>query len=200
MKLQGWWVHSSGNSALAALTRLLPTIVCWELWKARNKVCFEDVVTTRTGLLHQITLQLHAVGHAFPFRCTNTGDATLRGQGLVPFLVYPRHRTIALSWSCPTRPYVKLNVDGSSLGNPGDSGGGGLVRDNSGCFLYGFSSYYGWQTNMHAEASARLEGIQLCLSQGYGHVLVELDSLTLLNVVQGRSKCPWRIFPIVSAI
>ncbi|XP_071933136.1 uncharacterized protein [Coffea arabica] len=171
MKLQSWWMHSFGNSTLAALTRLLPPFICWELWKARNKACFEDVVATSTSLLQQITMQLHT--------------------GLVLLLVYPsKRRAIALSWSYPIRPYVKLNIDGSSLGNPGDSGGGGLIRDDSRRFLCGFSSYYRWHTNTHAEASALLEGIQLYLLPGYAHAMVELDSLTLLNVVQGWSKFP----------
>ena len=32
----------------------------------------------------------------------------------------------------PPDPFIKLNTDGSALGNPGLAGAGGLLRNNSG--------------------------------------------------------------------
>ena len=54
-------------------------------------------------------------------------------------------------------------MDESSLGNPGYSGGGGVVQDSFGNVLVGFPLAFGIRTNMEAEAMALLEGIKLCL-------------------------------------
>ncbi|XP_027155463.1 uncharacterized protein LOC113782309 [Coffea eugenioides] len=73
-----------------------------------------------------------------------------------------RRRTgISLSWSLPPFPYVKLNVDGSSLGNPGLTGVGGILRNHTGRVLKAFSTFYGFCTNTEIEAMALLEGLRL---------------------------------------
>lgn len=46
---------------------------------------------------------------------------------------------------------VKLNVDSSSIGNPGRSGFGGLLHDCQGQWLGGFSGFCGITTNIKAE-------------------------------------------------
>nr|POE97975.1 putative ribonuclease h protein [Quercus suber] len=41
---------------------------------------------------------------------------------------------------CPTPPpYVTINIDGSSKGNPGIFGAGGMARSATGEWLWGFS-------------------------------------------------------------
>ena len=37
-----------------------------------------------------------------------------------------------IQWSKPEASWLKLNTDGSSLGNPGLAGGGGLIRNEEG--------------------------------------------------------------------
>ncbi|CAA6662919.1 unnamed protein product [Spirodela intermedia] len=49
----------------------------------------------------------------------------------------------------------KLNVDGASQGNPGPSGGGGILHDSTGCILFAFSNFYNIRTNTEAEAMAQ---------------------------------------------
>ncbi|CAA7403208.1 unnamed protein product [Spirodela intermedia] len=46
----------------------------------------------------------------------------------------------------------KLNVDEASQGNPGPSGGGGILHDSTGCILFAFSNFYNIRTNTEAEA------------------------------------------------
>ena len=56
-------------------------------------------------------------------------------------------------------PYLKLNTDGSALGNPGPvgaagGGGGGVLRDHRGRWIIGFSLHVGLTTNNMAELAA----------------------------------------------
>ncbi|KAG4909309.1 hypothetical protein JHK87_055425 [Glycine soja] len=54
----------------------------------------------------------------------------------------------------PPDQWFKLNTDGSSLGNLGASGFGGIIRDSLGSFIIGFSGYCGHTTSVHAELFA----------------------------------------------
>ena len=51
-------------------------------------------------------------------------------------------------------PYIKLNTDGSAIGNPGLAGAGGILGDSSGWWLLGFSLNLGIVTNNMAELAA----------------------------------------------
>jgi len=47
-----------------------------------------------------------------------------------------------------------VNVDGSSFGNPGNAGFGGLLRNDIGVWLHGFSESCGRASTLLAELSA----------------------------------------------
>lgn len=52
-----------------------------------------------------------------------------------------------VSWRAPPDGWCALYVDGSSLGNPGRAGAGGVVRDSTSrwCFhCFGFSAFVGF--------------------------------------------------------
>ncbi|GMP58876.1 hypothetical protein CsSME_00022384 [Camellia sinensis var. sinensis] len=54
-------------------------------------------------------------------------------------------------WSCPIAGKLKLNTDGSSKGDPGQAGYGGLLRDEAGTWVWGFYGYLGSCTSLEAE-------------------------------------------------
>ena len=50
--------------------------------------------------------------------------------------------------------FMKINTDGSSRGNPGHAGIGGIGRDNAGGMVFLFSTYKGQYSNNLMEALA----------------------------------------------
>jgi len=56
-----------------------------------------------------------------------------------------------VAWKPPLGATVKLNVDGSYLGNPSRSRFEYLIKDTNGNWLFGFSSSCGITTNMNAK-------------------------------------------------
>lgn len=56
---------------------------------------------------------------------------------------------------------LKLNVNGSSKGNPGSSGVGCFVRDGSAKVLLAVSLYFGFGDSVSAELKALLKGLKL---------------------------------------
>ena len=51
-----------------------------------------------------------------------------------------------IKWATPNEPYVKLNMDGSSIGNTGMADVRGLLQDSSGLWISGFSLNMGIAT------------------------------------------------------
>lgn len=96
-------------------------------------------------------------------------------------------------WRCPMQGVVKLNTDGCSRGNLGRRGGGGLFRDSEGRFRLGFSCSFGELTNLHIEMKALLHGVQLELARGYFNLQLESVSLVLVQIIQGKVRCPWSL-------
>ena len=54
---------------------------------------------------------------------------------------HPRNNylPIPVRWHFPRKDWIKVNIDGSSLGSPGVSAGGAIFRDSLGVFLGAFS-------------------------------------------------------------
>ena len=58
---------------------------------------------------------------------------------------------MAVRWLLASEPHITINTDGSSKGNPGPSGAGGLARSESGAWLWGFPLSLGSTNNTMAE-------------------------------------------------
>ena len=64
----------------------------------------------------------------------------------------------------PPAPYIKLNIDGSAISNPGVAKAGGILRNHSGDWISGFSLHLGLASNNMVELTAVRQGLGL----GYG--------------------------------
>ena len=79
--------------------------------------------------------------------------------------------------------WFKLNTDGSSLGNPGLAGGGGIIRNHVGDWVGGFSRAIGITTSVQAELRALKDGLNLAIDLRILNLEVEMDSLVAVELV-----------------
>nr|DAD39579.1 TPA_asm: hypothetical protein HUJ06_013902 [Nelumbo nucifera] len=105
-----------------------------------------------------------------------------------------------IKWLPPVVFIVKINVDGASRGNPGESIRGGIFRDHEGSFLFGFSCYFGIASNM----KAKLLVIQQVVSYAKDHNLrslwIESDSKMAVEILNKSCSYPWKVLGIVDEI
>ncbi|XP_042497525.1 3-oxoacyl-[acyl-carrier-protein] reductase, chloroplastic-like [Macadamia integrifolia] len=83
-----------------------------------------------------------------------------------------------------------IGNDGSSLGNPGRAGAGGIARNKEGQICNSFSIYLGIKKIFEAEFEAVLEGLIMAKRYGASEVWVESDSAGVVSVVQ-KNQVPW---------
>lgn len=77
----------------------------------------------------------------------------------------------------------KVNSDGSSLGNPGLTGGGGLIRNNKGEWIRGYARAIRSTTSVVAELWALRDGICLCIALKLQAVVFELDAKLVIDLL-----------------
>lgn len=66
-----------------------------------------------------------------------------------------------VKWQKPNRGWFKLNVDGSSLGNPDCMGVGGIIRNDQGYLTVAFVKELSHGSNNEAELLALYYGLKL---------------------------------------
>ena len=68
-----------------------------------------------------------------------------------------------IRWERPNSGWVKLNTDGAASGSTNTTGCGGLIRNDQGNWLVGFSRNIGLANSFMAETWALRDGLMLCL-------------------------------------
>lgn len=79
----------------------------------------------------------------------------------------------SVEWIAPEFGILKFNVDGSSRGNPGISGAGGVVRNHNGEFVGVFSEALGNRWTYEAEVIAILKALQFSKQHSLNHLVID---------------------------
>lgn len=140
-------------------------ITCWQIWKSRNEEIFSDTRWQDWRVLSHIRSLLDSTLKAFGFGSVGKTSRVV-------------------SWHPLSSETVKLNTEGSSLGNPGNSGYGGLIRNSCGEWLLGLSGRCGFTSNLNAELHAISHGLDIAWDKGIKDVICELDSQLALSLVE----------------
>ena len=79
--------------------------------------------------------------------------------------------------------FLKINIDGSSRRNPGDSGIGAIGRGSDGGMIFLLSSYKGQHSNNSMEALAIKDAIERGCSLGWRQIICESDSQIVVDML-----------------
>lgn len=195
--LSFWMYHSHGDIMTKCL-KILPSLICWYIWKWRNNIIFEGSNWSFQFIISEIWKYLLIILKS------SFKHFDLRAHSWIELIDLLDNRpsisrTIQVIWKFPSRA-LKLNTNGSSRGNPGPSSGGGVLRNESGLVLFAFSEFFGLKTNLQAEAQALLLGLCICHQLDISNVIVECDSASLINMVCGKASIPWKLKVVLKKI
>ncbi|GLJ30420.1 hypothetical protein SUGI_0602070 [Cryptomeria japonica] len=101
-----------------------------------------------------------------------------------------------IRWKAPPVGWLKLNFDGACRGNLGVSSFGVVIRNNKVKLLLGSYGALGVATNNEAEIRALLEGLKLCVTNKMTKIVIEGDSLVIIQGIikrgfQSRNLNKW---------
>ena len=148
-----WLFHNLNGLCLAACRHWahLFGVAVHFLWCIRNEEIFERLAPTPEEIFNRFQAVLHGRLLATVFR-----THTIGADRQVSFI----------GWELSPSNWVKINSDGSVLDSVKASCGG-LIRDDSGAFLDGFSMNLGSCLITIAEVWGALYGLELAWNKGF---------------------------------
>ncbi|XP_071917134.1 uncharacterized protein [Coffea arabica] len=190
--LLSWWLLATTSEEWRFVLARLPSWICWNIWKARNKAVFEGVVPQNQELCKAIFRDIKAM---FEIQFSRVVDARVFPEMCDAIAKLPslKYGFTIVGWKPSATGQLTLNTDGCSKGNPGMSGGGGVIRDSDGHLVFAFSAFLGEETSLRAEILALLIGLRLCVGRGVATPFVQSDSAVLVGVLQRRFHYPWHV-------
>ena len=93
--------------------------------------------------------------------------------------------------------WKKLNTDGSVFGSFGQVGCGGVVRDEHGNWIVGFTRHIGTTNFFAAEFWGLRDDLSLCLSLNIPCLVVEVDAKAVVDVPRNHNYDNIIISPIM---
>ncbi|KAL4287834.1 hypothetical protein AHAS_Ahas19G0225800 [Arachis hypogaea] len=105
-----------------------------------------------------------------------------------------------VKWKPPPEGWVKLNTDGAAQKNPGRSGCGGLLRNNEGRWIAGFSHRTGEATAFTAELWGVVKGLELAWTMDFRKVVMEVDAAAVVQRLNGGKKLASHPNPVIRKV
>lgn len=176
---------------LAWMFQVLPALIIWHLWKARNGFNYDGVRPSLQFTCSSICTDLRQLAHIrFP-------ALDLQRMGWLEFvsrgeMVKVRLKGMPVYWDKPRLQEYKLNTDGSLLQN-GCGGGGGVLRDRNGRMIFAFTEAYSEVSVLAAEMRALITGLQMCTDRGLNSVQIEVDSKLLVQMFKKEMSVPIKL-------
>ena len=88
-----------------------------------------------------------------------------------------------IRWEKPFAGWMKLNIDGSVFGSLGVAGCGGVIRDDYGQWISGFTKRIGITNSFIAELWGLREGLIMCCDLNISSLIVELDARAVVDLL-----------------
>lgn len=141
----------------------------WNIWKSRNNLVFNRK-GENPNLAMEVMYQAKEYLHCVPTPRLQTCRVIRRIQ-----------------WERSMQGWKKLNMDGSSIGLHGLVGCRGVVRNDNGKWVVGFSKRMGVTSSFFAELWGLREGLKLCCHLNIHCLEIELDAQSIVDVLGNLS-------------
>ncbi|KAH9291439.1 hypothetical protein KI387_043370, partial [Taxus chinensis] len=117
----------------------------WGLWKIRNDSVFRDqkplIVVAKRKILAAIKENLKLFKGKTKNPCPKWEQEVLDKFTYSPVKIKSPGKNVY--WIRPMGNTIKINFDGASKGNPGQAGGGGILRNSEGDWLFVYAGPLG---------------------------------------------------------
>ncbi|KAL4301928.1 hypothetical protein GQ457_10G020040 [Hibiscus cannabinus] len=147
------------------------SVICWQLWKMRCNLLFNDLFVERDDFLDNCSrLASEYIAHL------SIGNSGLNQSNSAMIL-----------WKKPPPGWFKANTDASVCNQTALAAVGWVLRDDCGEWVFGFSRKVGRCSVLLAELWAIHDMLQHVWALGPRKVLIESDNVEAIRILQYRS-------------
>ncbi|KAL9454363.1 hypothetical protein AB3S75_009869 [Citrus x aurantiifolia] len=186
LDLRDWLCFNLGKAGINKVVddwTCLFGVAVWKIWFWRNQFIFNHNAPCCTQMATEIRSWVHDIHIARA--CLN---------------VVRTSKTIQeIGWQAPSESFFKLNTDGSRLKN-GLASAGGLVRDCSGTWQFGFGMNIGLCSVTSAELWGLFQGLHLAWNRGIRYLVAEVDRQCIFQLISSTRTEPNAHLSLINAI
>lgn len=107
--------------------------------------------------------------------------------------IKPKLYHLIIKWEFPPEGILKCNTDGACRGNPGVGTYGFCMRNTMGDLVCAEAGFIGYTTNVEVEMRAILEALRYCVTKEIKKIIIESDSLLMVNIIKRIWRVPWEL-------
>jgi ribonuclease HI len=164
------------------------------IWFARNQARFNNKHVNWKSAISMIIANTSIAGNATRKSSTNS----VRDFTIIKTFNVSTHQPRApiikeVIWSPPLQSWIKCNIDGASIGNPGNSACGGIFRNHEADFVCCFAEPLGNSSSYLAELNGALRAIDLAFENSWNNIWLETDSSLVVLAFQNEGHIPWSL-------
>ncbi|GAA0140830.1 hypothetical protein LIER_42630 [Lithospermum erythrorhizon] len=167
--------------------QLIPVIILWVLWEARNKVIHEQRVYSFSSIRIRIENLIYYLGKAELLSYKHwKGDLMVAQRLHISVHKATRKPPTVLKLLKPPSGKLKVNTDGAF--KDGLAGLGGMIRNEDGHCIAAIGRSTAGASPLHAELLAAAHILDWCQAQGYNNLIVETDCAIMRKMVINREQ------------
>ncbi|XP_077223063.1 uncharacterized protein LOC143856684 [Tasmannia lanceolata] len=165
------------------------------IWMERIQRIFEQKRRHKIQILREILANIKIKVNGLPLQDEDTATRKWIAENLVYKHICKINHHKVSTWFKPDEEEFKVNTDASL--EEERSGIGGIIRDHEGLPILIFSKDTCSDQIYALEMSAIYLGITRAREMEIKKTWIEFDSLFAVNVIQGNTPMPWKIYSLV---
>ncbi|KAB5533656.1 hypothetical protein DKX38_016742 [Salix brachista] len=188
------WFFSGDYVSAGHIRTIFPLFVLWFIWLERNDAKHRNMSFYTDRICWKCQGKIFQLFQAGLLKRRNwKGDMKLASFFWCHYVLEQVYSPKMVRWIKPKEQCFKLNVDGSFQGNSVVAGGGGILRDWHDNVSFFFFLPLKAKSALHAEIQTLYHGLNICKDRGIGRVWIEMDALSVINLVQNRCIGSWDV-------
>jgi len=148
-------------------------ITLWYIWKWRCASCFNNIAT--------IPLDK---GKFLRYKFLDISTQAMTDGQPLSQGIHPGQNEQWIRWEFPTEGWMVLNTDGAVKAQLGSAGAGGVIRDEWGNWIVGYSEYLGYCSIFKAELRGILRGLKIAKEHHITKLWIRTDSTSVVNALK----------------